>query len=555
MIDKEADLFASQALVVDGNPTSRSILVSHLRDMGVASVVQVGRMGDARRHLENRKFDVVLCEHHFDHEHATGQDLLDDLRRNQLLPFSTIFIMITAEATYTKVAEAAESALDGYLLKPHTASSLGERLRQARARKVSLSEIFSAIEAEDFETAAKLCKQRFETRGRFWLYAARVGAELLLRLGEYDQAQAMYEAVVAAKTLPWAKLGIARAQLDSGQAAAAVSLLDNLISDDPSYADAYDVLGRAQFELGRFDQALATYKLAAEMTPSSVSRLQNLGMISFYAGDRQQAEKVLDRATRLGLGSKMFDCQTIVLLAFARLETGDKRGLQRCRDDFTRLLERDPYSARLRRLAQVVDTLLLILNAQFGQAVEAVRQQAKAVEQADFDFESATNLLTVLSQLAARSIQLDDVEGAVDTVALRFCTSRPLADLLAGACAVHPPYAERVRQGNAQVLKHAEDAMRLSLAGDPRAAVLELLRHGRATLNMKMLDTALLVLQRYEAKIDDAAELAATLHALRAQYDGHASKPGMADTRRQAGGLTLRTGTRPKVPNPAPAQA
>lgn len=555
MIDKEADLFASQALVVDGNPTSRSILVSHLRDMGVASVVQVGRMGDARRHLENRKFDVVLCEHHFDHEHTTGQDLLDDLRRNQLLPFSTIFIMITAEAAYTKVAEAAESALDGYLLKPHTASSLGERLRQARARKVSLSDIFSAIEAEDFETAAKLCKQRFETRGRFWLYAARVGAELLLRLGEYDQAQAMYEAVVAAKTLPWAKLGIARAQLDSGQAAAAVSLLDNLISDDPSYADAYDVLGRAQFELGRFDQALATYKLAAEMTPSSVSRLQNLGMISFYAGDRQQAEKVLDRATRLGLGSKMFDCQTIVLLAFARLESGDKRGLQRCRDDFTRLLERDPYSARLRRLAQVVDTLLLILNAQFGQAVEAVRQQAKAVEQADFDFESATNLLTVLSQLAARSIQLDDVEGAVDSLALRFCTSRPLADLLAGACAMHPPYAERVRQGNAQVLKHAEDAMRLSLAGDPRAAVLELLRHGRATLNMKMLDTALLVLQRYEAKIDDAAELSATLQALRTQYDSHASRPGMANTRRQAGGLTLRTGTRPKAPNPAPAQA
>ena len=28
--------------------------------------------------------------------------------------------MITAEATYAKVAEAAESALDAYLLKPHT---------------------------------------------------------------------------------------------------------------------------------------------------------------------------------------------------------------------------------------------------------------------------------------------------------------------------------------------------------------------------------------------------------------------------------------------------
>ena len=173
----------------------------------------------------------------------SGQDLLDDLRRNQLLPFSTIFIMITGEATYAKVAEAAESALDGYLLKPHKATQLGERLRQARVRKLSLQAIFSAIEAEDFEGAAKLCMERFESKGLFWLYAARVGAELLLRVGRHADAQKLYQAVVAAKTLPWAKLGVARAQLDAGQMTQATSTLENLISADPNYADAYDVMG------------------------------------------------------------------------------------------------------------------------------------------------------------------------------------------------------------------------------------------------------------------------------------------------------------------------
>ena len=57
---------------------------------------------------------MVLCQHHFANEASSGQDLLDDLRRNQLLLFSTVFIMVTGEATYAKVAEAAESALDGY---------------------------------------------------------------------------------------------------------------------------------------------------------------------------------------------------------------------------------------------------------------------------------------------------------------------------------------------------------------------------------------------------------------------------------------------------------
>jgi CheY-like chemotaxis protein len=117
----EDDFSSCSALVVDGNPTSRSILVSQLREFGVGSVIQSARTSDARRQLEFRAFDFVLCELHFPEETNSGQDLLDDLRRNQLLPYSTIFIMVTGEATYAKVAEAAESALDGYLLKPHKA--------------------------------------------------------------------------------------------------------------------------------------------------------------------------------------------------------------------------------------------------------------------------------------------------------------------------------------------------------------------------------------------------------------------------------------------------
>ena len=149
---------------------SRSILVAQLRDFGVKSVAQCGRIIDARHMLEFQTYDFVLCEQHFPTENATGQDLLNDLRRNQLLPFSTIFIMITGEATYARVAEAAESALDGYLLKPHKATHLAERLRQARIRKISLSEIFAAIEIEDFEGAANLCLHRFET---LWIYVSR----------------------------------------------------------------------------------------------------------------------------------------------------------------------------------------------------------------------------------------------------------------------------------------------------------------------------------------------------------------------------------------------
>jgi CheY-like chemotaxis protein len=524
----EDDLSSSQALVIDANPTSRSILVSQLRDFGMGNVVQAARLVDARRQLEYRKFDVVLCELHFPLESMTGQDLLDDLRRNQLLPFSTVFIMVTGEATYAKVAEAAESALDGYLLKPHKATQLGERLRQARIRKLSLQEIFNAIKEEDFEEAAKMCLHRFETRGLFWLYAARVGAELMLRTGQYDQAQKLYQAVVDAKTLPWAKLGVARSLLDEGQTSKAVSTLENLISEDPNYADAYDVMGRAQFEQGKFDSALATYKMASTLTPSSISRLQNLGMMSYYSGDRKEAEKVLDRTTRLGLDSKMFDCQTLVLLAFVRIETGDRKGLQRCRDDFARLLE----------------------QRQYAQVLQVVRELCAHVKDPEFEFESASNLIALLSQMADKAIQLDEVDRVIDTMGLRFAGTRALSELLAGSAAVYPPYAERIRVAHAQILKYAEVAMSMSMGGDPKAAVNDLILHGRSTLSGKLIETAYLVLHRYASKITDAQELTDMVHDLRSRYSTQITRSALGEQKRQAGGLTLRTGAKPDNATP-----
>ncbi|MEI8156979.1 MAG: tetratricopeptide repeat protein [Burkholderiales bacterium] len=539
------DLTQCTALVVDGNPTSRSILVAQLRDFGMGTVVQAARAMDARRQLEFRSFDFVLCELHFSNEASSGQDLLDDLRRNQLLPFSTIFIMITGEATYAKVAEAAESALDGYLLKPHKAAHLGERLRAARVRKVSLQGIFTAIEAEDFEGAARLCMERFESKGLFWLYAARVGAELLLRVGRPGEAQKLYQAVVAAKTLPWAKLGVARAQLDAGQTTQATSTLENLISADPNFSDAYDVMGRAQFELGKFDKALETYKMASMLTPASVSRLQNLAMMTYYSGDHVEAEKLLDKTTRLGLESKMFDCQTLVLLAFTRLENGDRKGLQRCHDDFVRLIDRSPDNARIKRLSDIVIALNLIQQHQFAQSVEAVRRLAKTVGNSEFDFESASNVLALMAQLAHKAIQLDDVESVVETIGLRFCSNRSQTELLAASAVAHTPYADRMRASQTKVLEMAETAMALSMSGNPTAAVKNLILHGKETLNARLIDNAHQVLLKHAAKIQDAEALRANLQELRANFGLHNVKASLGEQKRQAGGLALRTGSGP----------
>ena len=61
--DAEAQLYAAQ-----------------LRDLGVGTIVQCGRVQDARRQLEAREFDIVLCEQDFHGGNYSGQDLREALR-------------------------------------------------------------------------------------------------------------------------------------------------------------------------------------------------------------------------------------------------------------------------------------------------------------------------------------------------------------------------------------------------------------------------------------------------------------------------------------------
>jgi hypothetical protein len=244
----------------------------------------------------------------------------------------------------------------------------------------------------------------------------------------------------------------------------------------------------------------------------------------------------------------MFDPQTLVLLAFARLENNDRKGVQHCQDDFIKLLERHGDNPRYRRLAAIVDALILILDRQFARSVDAVRDMAARVMEPSFDFESASNLLALMGQLANKAIQLDEVDRVVDTLGMRFCTSRSLAELLAGSAAVYPTYAERIRLRNAQVLKYAENAMTLSMGGNPTAAVKDLIAHGEETQNAKLVETAYLVLQRYAAKVEDLEQLTAVVQELRTRFGPASVRPTLGEPKREAGALRLRTGSRSVEP-------
>jgi len=514
----------TQALVIDGNPASRTALSMMLRDFGVANVQQAIRAPDARRLLEHRRFDLVVCEYHFENQAMTGQDMIDDLRLAQLLPMSTIVVMVSSEAAYARVAEAAEAALDAYLIKPHTQKALAERIRQAMARKQSLKSIIEPLERGAFEEAAALCQARCDTRGPYWLNAARIGAEVYLRLGQAQAAQKLFELILGTHALPWARLGFARTEYQAGGIKQARRTLEGLLNDRPGYADAYDVMGRVLLDQGEPQQAIASLRRACSLTPGSVARLQKFGLLAFYHGDPAEALDALKRATALGINSKTFDLQGMVLLGTLYFDRADTRGLGHALRSVAAVRSSQPQSARLRRFEAILTIFSLLHQRQLADAVQAARELLAEIMSPDFEFEAACNLLAMLARLSAREVRLPSLADELPVLADRFAVSRSTAELLCRAAQGMPEFEPVIRARYAAICTLAEDAVSHTVAGEPRRAVLLLLERAERSLNAKLIDLASHTLQQHRAEIEDAAALMQRVTALDERYRGYGTQ-------------------------------
>ncbi|NIC40674.1 response regulator [Aquabacterium sp. A08] len=544
-----SDLRKAAALVVDGNPTTRMTLAGQLRTMGLTSVSQASRIAEARRELERHQFDVVVCGDSFPKEGGSGQELLDDLRRSGLLPYATVFILLTTEATYLKVAEAAESSVDSYIVRPYSAGSLVDRIEQARQRKAALYDIYRALEAGRPDDALALCRQRFEQRGPQWLQAARLGAEILLRLERFGEAAALFQQVWDSEPRPWALLGVARAQLDGGAPHEAQATLTALIEAEPDYPDAYDVLGRVQTELGHFQAALENLEKAVELTPMAIGRQQRLGMLAYFCGNRDKARELLERSTYLGLDSKMFDSEGLVLLALSAFEHAQPAQVERHLGELRKRLRQQPHDVRLQRF---VDAVGVLSHLQQGHTEKAANQAASLCRQTgapDFDMEAACNLLTLLSLVQRRGLALPDDRAVVEQLGRRFATSKAMGELLANAAHAHTAYADLLRTSQDEMVQLIERAVRRASQGEPEPALQDLARTAQATLNARAVESAWLVLQRYRAQLPQADAWQQRIGALRTDYGTARNKPALGDRRlRPSGGVNLGPLDRPASP-------
>ena len=529
------------ALVIDSNSASRSITTQNLRTFGFGTVRQVSRLIDGRNMLESQRFNLVVCDYNFDAEAASGLQLLEELRRENMLPYSTVFVMIASEATYAQVAEAAESALDGYLIKPFSANSLGERIKEARQRKRVLSPIFEALEQREYDLAAQLCVERFESRGLYWLYAARIGAELLLRQKRNDDAAALFKAVVEAKTVPWARLGVARAHFADGEIAKARRAVEDLLDEDPLNADAHDVMGRVKMEMGQVDEARKSYEAATNLTPECILRLQHTGTLNFYSREYDSAADLLQQAWNIGKRSRLFDVLSMLLIAFIRYEKKQTGSLQIALENISRFTEMHPQSQRLRRFKGITEVLVEAAQGRTKQAFKMAHEVYADVLKPAFDLEAAMNVLSLLTRLLNIGFPQDEFENIGRKIARRFAVSRAANQVMLGAALNRSDVDLWLNEALNDTTRAAENAVDLSLKEDFKGAVESLLNYGEQTCNARVIELAGSLLKRHREKIEGVKTLLDTQGVLSRRYCVPSTHiAGIRRSGRSSGGVMIK---------------
>jgi CheY-like chemotaxis protein len=520
----DRDIHLARALLVESNPLLRSVGVGQLRDVGVGHVEQARSVKDARLLLERERFDIVICNREFEGSDFSGQDLLDELRRERLLPHSTVFLMVTAKASYHHVVEAAEAALDGFLVRPYTSAVLGSRLTEARKRKRQLGDVLRALDTGAAEVALVHAIKRFQEQQPYWLYCGRLAAELLLTLQRPADARRIFERLVAVKAgAGWARLGVARAQSALGDIGNARKTVAEVLLAEPDSADAHDMMGRILVDLCDFDAALIEYRTAAELTPGCLLRAQHAGALA------------------MGVQSKLFDALSLLLIALLRHDRADAAGVAAMRVQLRSYGERFPDSKRLQRFEQAALVLMAMLGAKTEPALQTLRALSAQAGDDDFDLEAANVLLALWARAPEALGLAGEFEAVAERIGMRFCTSKAIGESLIASGRRSEPASGVIRSCQARVSATAEQAMDCTLKGEPAAAVRLLLAQGEQTLNAKLLEMAGVIARRHMAAIPEAQAFidhAAAVLRRSCQTVNHIA--GIQRSGRSPGGLQLR---------------
>lgn len=367
------NLKGKQILVIDDFAEMRSMMRSMVAAYGADLVSQARNGEEALEKMAEQRFDIILCDYNLG-DGKDGQQVLEEAKYRELLPYSTVFIMVTAENTQEMVMGALEYQPDAYLSKPVTKTVMQARLKKLLEKKESMRRISTAIEHKEYAKAIKLCGAAIDAGNKHRFELSKLQAELLIRSGDYDQAETLCQQIIDERELPWAMLNLGKVRFYQNRLDDAESLFERIIDANPNFVAAYDWRARVQEKQGNTEAAQATLLEAVEQSPKSLLRQRQLADVADQNEDYATTEKARRRAVRVGRGSVLREPRDFTAFAKVLVRNNSAKEALKVVDNIKHEFKLDPAA----EVAAVVTSSLV--HEAMGKPDKAMEAIDKAME-------------------------------------------------------------------------------------------------------------------------------------------------------------------------------
>lgn len=286
-------------LIIDDFPGMRSMLKNMLEIYNPDSITDAVNGEEATQLISENHYDVILCDYNLG-DGKDGQQVLEEAKEKDLIPYSSIYIMTTAENTAEMVMGAVEYIPDGYLSKPFTKEVLISRLKRLVEKKENLREISLAIQQRDYVSAIEICNNLLSNNPKNRYELLKTQVELYIKIKDYDNAENIINSVLEKREMPWALLYLGQIHFYRENYDDAKYIFEDLSEDNPNYLFAHDWLSKTHEKIGDLKNSQDALLKAIEKSPKAIKRQQTLADISFRNKDLETSEKAYKRIVRTG---------------------------------------------------------------------------------------------------------------------------------------------------------------------------------------------------------------------------------------------------------------
>ena len=257
-----------RVLVVDDMINMRRTVRNMLRTLGYAHIIEAENGFAAWGKLSTTIIDLAIVD--WNMPEMNGIELLRKARADDKIS-KIPFIMITAEIDEETIAEAAETEVDAYIIKPFVAKTLEEKMNAVLEKRENPSPTDTHLRlAQVFAGAGQFNKATDELRAA--LNINPNSPRVMVALGDLHNQRGM---------------------LDDAEKA-----YKKAISLEPKYARAYDGLADVYKKKGDTKKSIDAMKEAITKSPKNALRQTNLGKVLLERGMVEEAKVAFESAVK-----------------------------------------------------------------------------------------------------------------------------------------------------------------------------------------------------------------------------------------------------------------